>query len=318
MIIVRYCGGLGNQIYQYGLQLLMEELYPNQIIKADITHYNLLSEHNGFEIENVFDINIEKANISEIKNCYCGLIFPKSAINLPYSLRYTIAHNKELYRIIKSRFFPKIALKRICGYEHNIFNDLVFNLDNDKDYYLDGMWQNIGYLDPIKDILIKKLQFKNKISNEDKLLLESIESEFSVSIHIRRGDFKNSKFDICNEIYYNSAIEKVEKTFSEEDIKYYIFSDDIQYAKEHYSYMKNVVFVEHPTSEAYVDMLLMSKCKVNIIANSTFSFWAGYLNTNSLLTIAPKYSVRSYNGKHMFSLPSYWVRIDPFTGRMDK
>lgn len=318
MIIIRYCGGLGNQIYQYALQLLMEELYPHQIVKADVTHYNLLKEHNGFEIENVFDIDIDKATISEIKNCYCGLIFSKNIIKLPYVLRYKIAHNREWYRMIKSRLFPKIACKRICGYEHNIFNDLVFNLDSDKDYYLDGMWQNIGYLEPIKDILMEKLRFRKRLSDQDTALLESIENGFSVSIHIRRGDFKNSKFDICNEKYYTSAITTVEKAFSKNNITYYIFSDDIAYAKEHYSYMKNVVFVEHPSSRGYIDMQLMSKCKVNIIANSTFSFWAGYLNTSSLLTVAPKYSIRSYNGKHMFSLPDHWIKIDPFTGEVDK
>ncbi len=316
MIIIRYCGGLGNQIYQYSMQLLMRKLYPNQDIKADITHYNLLEEHNGFEIERVFDVKIDKATISEIKENYCGLVYHERTRKLPYKLRYWIAHHAaEVFRMINSRFHPTIAMKRVNGYAHNAYNDLIFHLDSDKDIYLDGLWQNINYLEVVREELLESLRFKRVLNEKDQMIKDKIEKEYSVSIHIRRGDFCNSKFDICSELYYKTAIKYVLKL--NKNAHFFVFSDDISYAKNTYNYLENVQFIEHSSDCGDIDMKLMSHCKVNIIANSTFSFWASYLNRESELTIAPKYSVRGENGYHIFSVPNSWVKINPFTGEVE-
>lgn len=120
-------------------------------------------------------------------------------------------------------------------------------------------------------------------------MLDEIEKSNSVAMHIRRGDYlelSDTYGGICTEKYYVNAI----KQFEDMDCKFYIFSNDYEYAKVHYSGDRFVIvkpFEQFP--EANMDLVLMSKCKHNIIANSTFSWWAAWLNSNrSKIVIAPE------------------------------
>jgi hypothetical protein len=64
-----------------------------------------------------------------------------------------------------------------------------------------------------------------------------------------------------------------------EDKLYVIFSDDINWCKENLNFIKNKIFVTDNLD--YQDMYLMSMCKNNIIANSSFSWWGAWLNKNT-------------------------------------
>lgn len=317
MIIVKICGGLGNQMYQKALIDVLKIIYPTQIIKVDITHYNILKEHNGFELNSIFEDQLEIATSLEIKMVNCAYL-PNSVYKLceimPYKVRYRLAHNINKYGMLRSIFDKEKASKRIVGYGHNIYNDLVFHLDESKDYYLDGLWQNVAYFENYSSVVLKSFSFKDEFTQQDEKIAEEMRGVFSVSIHIRRGDFLNSMHDICGEKYYYKAIDFVEKRFPNIKKKYFIFSDDKEYVQKVYSKkLENVEFVQHSGDKSYLDMRLMSLCKVNIIANSTFSFWGAYLNTNSVLTVAPAYTIRTEQGKHTFSVPKEWVIIDPYT-----
>lgn len=133
-----------------------------------------------------------------------------------------------------------------------------------------GDWQRASYFKGV-DLGIK---FKDHFMSDDvKALARQIRSGNSVSIHVRRTDY--SKFNwLLDMSYYVRAVGEIEKCV--EDPEFYIFSDDIPWC------VANIPFHcrEFVLKDELSDFWLMSQCKHNIIANSTFSFWAAYLNEN--------------------------------------
>lgn len=130
-------------------------------------------------------------------------------------------------------------------------------------------------------------------------------NEETCSIHIRRGDYLGlvNHHPTCNLGYYNKAIKLIG-----EDVKYLVFSDDIDWCKDVFD-SDNFIFIEN--NEDYIDLWLMSLCKNNIIANSSFSWWGAWLNkNNNKKVIAPKKwfgQAISHNTNDL--IPEKWVRI---------
>ena len=118
------------------------------------------------------------------------------------------------------------------------------------------------------------------MNSYQKEMRDEIEKNNAVSLHIRRGDYlelSNTYGGICTEEYYKNAIKKFEHT----DCKFYVFSNDFEYAKSHYYGQRFVIVKPYEQfPEANMDLFLMSRCKHNIIANSSFSWWAAWLNNN--------------------------------------
>jgi hypothetical protein len=85
----------------------------------------------------------------------------------------------------------------------------------------------------------------------------------------------------------------------------YIFSDDIAWVKQNVEFPYSTKFVSEPD---YIELFLMSQCKYNIIANSTFSWWAAWLNTfEGKIVVAPKNWHNSKANKSIY--PSDWITI---------
>jgi len=104
------------------------------------------------------------------------------------------------------------------------------------------------------------------------------------SIHVRRGDYLNLQdYHKVQDInYFIDAYNEMGN-----DKKYLIFSDDIEWCKKNFDFIKDKVIIEGNTD--YQDLYLMSLCKNNIIYNSTFSWWGAWLNkNNNKKVIAPK------------------------------
>lgn len=311
MLIIKYYGGLGNQMYQYALHYVLSIKYPNETIKADISHYNLLDEHNGFELSKYFDNELQVATIGEIRSLYNGFV-PKSWIKfVPYKIRYLVAHKYQyIYLKIRDIIFRKNNGKSIKGYGHNIYNDLLFHL-NEGDWYINGLWQNINFFNDYRDELKNIFKLERPLESHDQKKLETIKLPNSVSIHVRGGDFRNSQYDICDESYYRKAIEIIKKDIK--DPKFFFFTDDVDLVESIFSDIKNKIVISHPVNESILDMYMMSCSYNNIISNSTFSFWSAYLKKeDNGIVIAPEYSLRDFKGAYKFSVPGEWITIDPF------
>ena len=202
----------------------------------------------------------------------------------------------------------------IHGYKFNIFNPEVFNLDPKRDWYLSGHWQNLQYFDWNKEEVKKVFDFSLNLDEGKKELVAEMLSCNSVSVHVRKGDYTGSGFDLCGDEYYHEAIQKIKERV--EDCRFYFFSDDAEYVKAHFGNVENSVIVSNGADEVEADLLMMEKCRHHIIPNSTFSFWPAYLNeSENSVTVCPQYSL-SDNGKmYRADYPKNWIRIENARGK---
>lgn len=284
MIIIRLRSGLGNQMFQYAFFKQMQKWHGKENVKIDYTTYHW-KNHNGLEIDQIFGINLQK-----------------DSVNKKVALKYADVGYSLLNRV-------KRRIRGIKHYSYLFWKDIDFNdyktLD---DVYLEGYWNNEKFFEEIKeeirDLYTFKVSFLNKYEQS---LLNNIEKSESVSIHVRRGDYKKypHAFPLCTPSYYHKAINFLKN--KEKNLKFFIFSDDIKWCKRNLTFLTNSSFIENKNKkEAYKDMMFMSKCKHNIIANSTFSWWSAWLNRNPEKKVFyPKSSMKTNE-----SMPQKWIMVE--------
>jgi len=259
MIIINLTGGLGNQMFQYALGKYLA-VNNNVELKFHFTR-SLFNTKRPFELD-IFDTKVNFASDNDLK-------------------KFGIVKNKILNRILyllDERFGFQINNKIITERMPYTFNLSVPSLKDN--IYLQGFWADERYFNKIKNILQKDFTFSKKLDMRNIKILNIIKRTNSISIHVRRTDFitKTSNNFIGVE-YYKNSINKILK--SVKCPTFFIFSDDIKWCKKNFETSFPTFFISHNTGKnSYKDMQLMSNCKHNIIANSTFSWWGSWLNNN--------------------------------------
>ena len=214
-------------------------------------------------------------------------------------------------------------------YEFNINNNYVITNFRNHPYEFVKLCPDIK--DNFTDI--------NFVRKKDMELAHKINETNSVAIHIRRGDYINvketrNKFGILANQYYHKAMDYMyQMTCSP---FFYIFSDDTNWAEENFADIKNKIVIKHNKSrinstydnyktfryvkfrfkflfnyrlqKAINDFNLMRCCKHFIIANSTFSWWAGYLGEKKNKIIICPYNWSNKRTSEN-STPKEWIRI---------
>lgn len=288
MKIVKILGGLGNQMFQYALFVALKEQFPDEKVLVDSSYFKTYHIHTGLELGRVFGMELPQASFCELLK----VTWPVRSFKLSRAIR---------------KFLPK---RRTECVEHG---DYTFNTDvfTAGDKYYDGYWQSVRYFEEYRDLILRKFRFIMPVNEKSKRLLNNLETEEnSVSIHIRRGDYLKAKnyAGLCGKEYYEQAIDYVVKSVVAPS--FYIFSDDMEWCKAHIVPMTGsaeVTLVDwNKGKDSPLDMLLMSKCRHNIIANSSFSWWAAYLNENkgNIVCAPKKWTNTKVNCK--FQLPD-WV-----------
>ena len=330
MIIVRYKGGLGNQMFQYAFAYALKRKFPDVEITADVTHYQLHNEHNGFELEKCFGIAIPKADKKTLKE-YSPYYVPGKAYSFaPRPIKRYISrnlqfkyYNKQLNQLKDNVWYYKQEYHNT--YAPDVFEHIGEALKEGKTVYLDGLWQDIRYFDEYKDDIKEIFSLSDEPSEEN-----------SIGIHIRCGDFLNSKFDICPPKYYAEALDIIKSNTTEsnttesnatesntsadnpvksdnadsDDEQVYVFTDDTIKAVDILGKRgETFKYINSGVQSSLKDMELLSRCSKMIISNSTFAFWAAYLGEPKLV-IAPKYSVIKPEQKFELYTPDEWVVID--------
>lgn len=203
----------------------------------------------------------------------------------------------------------------------NEFKERHFHFDANyksigDDLLLRGYWQSEKYFIDISTLIRNEFQVKTAISDRGNEVAMLIKECNSVSLHIRRCDYKQGSYsdqilDVLNIDYYINVLEKLGE--EEKNFKIFVFSDDPRWVKTNLKLECAAVYVDHNSAETnYEDLYLMSLCKHNIIANSSFSWWGAWLNSNPDKKVyAPKRwfnsNVRNIDEKDI--IPEAWVRV---------
>lgn len=278
MKYVALCGGLGNQMFQYAYLLYLKNIFSD--VKSFIPDQKW--EHiGGFELNRVFSIHHSADTWEKLYN-----------IGFPFT---------RLFHFFNPTYFGKNFLVQT--------EDLF---PNKKYGYFYGTWQSEKYFinhDKIKN----SFKFnEQRLNQETRRIAKSLGGEgVTVSIHIRRGDYLSDAFasgfgNCCPLEYYRKAINFMNEKFH--DPLFLIFSDDMEWVKENLI-LRNAIYVNHNKNiDSWQDMYLMSKCKHNIIANSTFSWWGAWLNDNDdKIVIAPKRWWSTIDNDDV--VPESWIRL---------
>lgn len=270
-----FTDGLGNQMFQYALYLAMCARGCKPILNIGIITRNVV--HNGFELCEDFEINKQKIRVLD-GGCLGGGM-------TMFILRY---------------------MKFLCYEELGKFRPTVFQT---KRLLISGYWQDIRYFETVQDEVRRAFTFRN-IDERNLCIGEEMDKINSVSLHIRRGDYlKYPQYQVCTPSYYKKAItiikEKVENPI------FYVFSDDLNWSNQFMSGQGvNYKIVSlNRGRDSYKDMYLMTRCRHNIIANSSFSWWGAWLNNNvDKIVISPlKWNLKNENSHPQLN---DWIKID--------
>jgi len=287
LIIVKIIGGLGNQLFQYSYAKSLQQ--KGYKVKIDISAFKSYKLHGGYFLDRYL-IDIERATVSDLS----------------------------LYKVLN--IITK--LKRKIGFaNNNLIEEDTFFFSNKlllpkDDSYIQGYFQSEKYFIAIRKEIVKDFTIKGCLTNYTKLIERQIQGEDNaISLHVRRGDYISNKsaaavHGSCSINYYQNAIKMLNSKFNNN--KYFIFSDDIKWCKENLK-INGAIYVDNIDKKTpYEDVYLMSLCNHNIIANSSFSWWGGWLNSNlGKIVVAP---IKWFENEKMNSdtfdlIPSKWVRM---------
>lgn len=275
MVIIQMAGGLGNQMFQYALYKQLISM--GKTVKMD--------DEAGFREDAQRDPALAAFGVAYEKASRQEIIEMTDA-----SMAFTARVRRKLFGRRSHSYFE----------ESKCFQSKIFDWDN---VYLEGYWQSEKYFPDVAGSLRKELSLESVRKNREKgyglsaqaeSYLQQMEQGESVSIHVRRGDYllpQNQELfgDICTEQYYEKAVKMVLEKHP--GCTFYLFTNDREWAleelKKHAGFP--VVLIELPGDKDYETLILMSRCRHNILANSSFGWWASFLNDNpDKLVLAPE------------------------------
>lgn len=286
MIIIRQQGRLGNQMFQYALYRSLEEM--GKQVYLDCDHPVNPKEKNQLDIfEKVRYQKADREESERLGNC-----------------KWTVYN-----RICRKLKHPS---KRSHHMEKE--DDSLLSLSKLDGCYLDGFWQNERYFFDIRDKILQEFTFPTLKDKDNIECLGRIQSSNSVSIHIRRGDYISNKYigiygSICTPEYYKKAIEYIEARVDK--ARYFVFTDDPDWVLDNFSFPMHSECVTYNTNgdASYIDMYLMSQCKHNVIANSSYSWWGAWLNQNAeKIVVMPGKWTNDSNNKNIVCRD--WILIE--------
>lgn len=302
MVIVQLAGGLGNQMFQYALYLKLKSL--GKEVKID--------DISGFaeDVQRApalapFGIAYERPTKKELRQMLDSSPMPWHRVR------------RKLFGRHKKAYFE----------ESKLFIPEVFAWD---DIYLEGYWQSEKYFREVKeqvreaydtDKLVSYLRrtdaWKGECAPGQKSTgrafdqyLEKINNTCSVSIHIRGGDYLTPENQalfggICTSAYYIEGIRQMRERYP--GCRFFLFTNDRAWAGRQLGTERadmaspqnpaedtfsDITWIDLPEAGGgdYAELVLMSRCKHHILANSSFSWWASYLNKYpGKIVLAPKH-----------------------------
>ncbi len=289
MIVARLKGGLGNQLFQYAFGYTLAKKYGDEL-KLDIEWFDGEGNvpwlvHRKYELDK---FTIPSASIISHKT-------------LPRRVRF-FGHRfvrKPLEYFNLSRFY--LGKWAVIGSDSKYD---YLNMKQRPNIFLNGYYDNYAavYLKESIDGLRKEF-IPKVISEKTQSLINEVSSIDSTAIHVRRSDQLHATGHLADIDYYKRAIKEMVARIP--NTQFYVFSDDMAWCKEKLAEFNNIKFVDDSDkNDAIGDFVCMMYCKNNIIAYSTYSWWAAMLNPNlDKIVISPEF----YDSKGF--LPDSWIQL---------
>lgn len=292
MVIVSLIGGLGNQMFQYaaGRALSLKHDVPLRLDLSKFAKYRL---HQGYELQRIFGVPAQIASKGD-KFSVLGWQSPEPVRRIV--ARSGVSGLRTAGHVLEPHFRYWAGIRRVPN-----------------NCYLEGYWQSEKYFRNSISQIRQDFVFTPQLLEPNLEVVQNMTSVNAVSLHIRRGDYAAdpataATYGLCSLEYYGRALEYISQRVPMPT--FFVFSDDIEWAQKNLRIDFPCFYVTNNAgSESYNDMRLMSFCRHHIIANSSFSWWGAWLNSDlEKIVVAPQ---RWFSGCADVAdlLPDSWVRL---------
>lgn len=293
MDVVLLFNGLGNQMSQYAFYLAKKK----QDASTKCIYYPdpLTCQHNGYELDRLFGIQRDTIAESFLERFFSVYLWSQVCDS----------RKRHWLRVV----MRWLRVEKVEEPSFDYHEEMMIKQDGGYRFYSGG-WHQPEYMREVESEVREAFRFDmGKVDEHNKKLVEEMMCSQSVALHVRRGDFlKESKLfgNIATPKYYAKAIAYI-KDHVDSPV-FYVFSDDIAWCRENIR-DEYVCFVDwNSGADSWKDMMLMSKCKHNINANSTFSWWGAWLNDNpDKIVVVPDRFMNRAGSEKIF--PQEWVKI---------
>ena len=278
MIEINLKGGLGNQMFEYSVARCLSLKYKTGLALNTWYFLHTAKDDTPRQYQlNIFNVDKE-AKIKETIN---------PIIRFTQRLILRFLDEEMVYKI--SRFFLRFSLP----------------------VYLNNYFQSEKYFKDIRDILLKEFTLVVDIGPEAQKIKKTLENSAGICLNVRRGDYLKpgnaEVYNVCDKEYYRQAMTYIKNNVR--DPLFCIFSDDPEWVKKEFN-IDNIIFAGNDILKDYEQMYLMSICKHNIIANSSFAWWGAWLNQNpNKIVLAPKMWTTTKTSEELDILPKEWITM---------
>jgi hypothetical protein len=285
-IYVRLMGGLGNQLFQYAAARSVADRLDLDLV-IDDRYIIRKSQHTGLAV-NQFNIRAKLAVPEE-------------------------------YRLFRE---PSIRVARWFRHQKRPLNNVLWELSLHYDagikyvgsaMLMCGFWQSERYFFD-HGALRQDLQLKSSFDVRARDLISAVHSPSSIAVHIRRGDYLShtktfQRFGVCSQSYYQSAVDHMRQQIPEP--QFIVFTDDMKWVHNYLDLGQDYIVGSELNLPPEQDLILMSLCQHQIIANSTFSWWSAWLNNyTEKIVVAPFPWFDDPNFADRDLIPSGWLRVN--------
>lgn len=297
MRIVKLQGGLGNQMFQYAFAKSLGD-----DVKFDVswflkkTKFTASVNHLKIGLSD-FNTEVSVASSEEIRNCLNEDCFTNLLLPLKKYFGLDLITSNRMYERIRNDFYPS-------------FYEMKENV------YFDGYFQNPLYFTQIKDTLYADFSLRKGLSAKGLDLIDDIAHSNSVAISVRHAaDYEQLGWSL-SEDYYLAAIAYLKERYS--NLKFYVFADNLDWCKKHFASEQNIRFCDSDDENCgyAAGLFFMANCRHVIIANSSYSWWAGYLNKSQSVVVPNHWLPEKQNAfvkatfKQLY-LPN-WITMEDF------
>lgn len=285
-IVIRMTGGLANRMLQYGYYIFLKKKGYN----AYVDYYKFIKlEHEKVLWEKIFSY----ASIAQA----------------PSNLIFRYGGGCDLFSKLRRHYLKCMSNVYCCPNAFTLPSDEIL----EEYHYIIGVCHDARMVESISGEITNLFQFEAFIDEQNKALERKMRKCNSVAIHVRKGSdyMQNVKFQVCSLDYYKAAIDMIMNRVDHPN--FFVFTDNAEWVNENFTFLDYELVNHNPTTGwgNHFDMQLMTYCKHNIIANSTYSWWGAFLNQNpSKIVIAP---AKWFNADNVLNQDaaycSNWVKI---------
>lgn len=287
MVIVRLMGGLGNQLFQYAAGRALAHRH-GVALKLDLASF-AASTLRRYALD-AFNITAGIATAEEVARLY------------PHTLAGRVRRRLELLLPThRRRYYREPRGRRNTG-----------PVRLGPDVYLHGYWQSEKQFESIAPLLRKELTLRDGQGFERQPLVQAVDGGDSVSLHVRRGDYVSAPrtaavHGTCSLAYYRAALAAIETRLPRPRL--FVFSDEPGWARAELDLGHPTTHVSGGGLSDAEELLLMSRCRHHVIANSSFSWWGAWLDARpDAIVVAPRRWFADPSRPTRDLLPPAWLQ----------